>query len=152
MDFFTLESRNVYIYFAIIIVIILAYMAFLYTLYGIGEFLSKDFLNTLYINNTPAFGNVGGWSVSHFVAFFIAGFLFPSQWFLIFILGVAWEFLESLIGDILYENTKFPRVNTDGMYQTQWLDGNLSDIWFNSMGLFLGYWTSVFFYKQNIKL
>jgi hypothetical protein len=118
----------------------------LYVLYGVNDFLSQDMLNYSYKKDVIAFGNVGGWSLSHFITFFIAGLLFPHQWMLVFILGVTWEFIESGLGDFIYtfvgNNNSNNQTNT--MYSDQWLQGNLSDIWFNSIGLFLGYWTSIF--------
>lgn len=144
-------SNEVYIYFGIVIGLLIIYSLIIYFIYGANGVSQNDMLNTVYIENCIAFGNFGGWSLSHIVVFYIAGLLFPQQWVLIFILGVAWEFVEVLTGEALERFIgKSNNVgNKKVMYGNKWMDGNLSDIWDNSIGLFLGYWTAMFIQERR---
>lgn len=151
MNFFMKkENINVYIYFSIVLIVGLAYFSVLYVLYGLENVASYDLLNQSYKNNVVGLGNIGGWSISHFVAFYIAGFLFPQQWVLIFILGVLWELVENIGADLVNFEEK-SKLTDSNMYQNKWMCGNLSDIIFNSIGLFLGYWTSIYIGNKKDK-
>lgn len=136
---------DVYIYFAIIVGILIIYGVCMAVSGGV----SIDFLNKAYFD-VPVIGTFGGWSLSHVITFYIAGLLFPQQWVLIFILGVFWELLESLIGEIAFqvlgevpESKKSYKV----MYTSRWINGNISDIWYNTIGLFLGYVTADIYFR-----
>lgn len=144
-------STGVYIYFAIIIVLMIIYTAILMSIYGTKGINDHDFLNEVYIYDLPIVGNFGGWSLSHLIAFYIAGLLFPQQWVLIFILGVAWEFFEILIGiglELFLGKTKNTG-NRENLYKNKWVTCNISDIWINALGLFLGYWTAMFLLERQ---
>ena len=139
-------STGVYIYFALIIALMIVYTVIIMSIYGMKGINDNDILNCVYCYDVPIIGDFGGWSLSHFIAFYIAGLLFPQQWVLIFILGVAWEFFETVIGvmlEIFMGKSKYSG-SRKTLYGEKWVTGNLSDIWMNSAGLFLGYWTAMF--------
>ena len=144
-------STGVYIYFAIIIALMIVYTVILVSIYGFKGINDNDILNQVYCYDVPIIGNFGGWSLSHFAAFFVAGLLFPQQWVLIFILGVAWEFFEIVIGimlEIFLGKSKYTGDRLS-LYGSKWVTGNMSDIWVNSAGLFLGYWVAMFIAEQQ---
>lgn len=138
-------STPVYIYFTIIILLIGLNAVFITALYGSDQIKDQDVLNVTFYENVPIIGDFGGWSLSHFIAFFIAGLLFPEMWVLIFILGISWEFFEIVLGMTV---EKFlgtsPATKSNRMYDQRWITGNISDIWMNAAGLFLGYWIGMF--------
>lgn len=148
-------SMRVYFYFGIIICLIIIYALFLYLAYGIDTVVNNDKLNKTFVE-IPILDKFGGWSLSHVITFYIAGLLFPCQWILIFVLGVAWEFVEVVIGTVL-TSLIGKRVINPGevsgnfLYEDKWFDGNLSDIWYNTIGLFLGYWTGIYIRQQRHK-
>ena len=141
-------SKDVYIYFSIIIILMIIYGVALYSIYGKDNIIDNEILNTE-ITKMEVFGNFGGWSISHIIVFYLAGFLFPEQWVLIFVLGVLWEFVEVVLGELFVkimgksENSGNRKV----VYGDKWMDGNLNDIWYNTIGLFLGYLT-IMTYKE----
>lgn len=139
-------STGVYIYFSIIIVLMIIYTVIIMSIYGKDGINNNDILNEVYLYDLPIVGNFGGWSLSHLIAFYIAGLLFPQQWILIFILGIAWEFFEILIGislEAFMGKSKYTG-NRQNLYGTKWVTCNINDIWVNALGLFLGYWTAMF--------
>jgi hypothetical protein len=144
-------STGVYIYFAFIILLMIIYTIIITSIYGMDGINDHDILNEVYAYDVPIIGNFGGWSLSHLIAFYIAGLLFPQQWVLIFILGVAWEFFEIVIGislEGLLGKSKYTG-NRRSLYGTKWVTGTLTDIWVNSVGLFLGYWTAMFLEERS---
>lgn len=144
-------STAVYIYFAFIIFLMIVYTVIIISIYGMEGVNDHDFLNQVYLYNVPIIDNFGGWSLAHFITFYIAGLLFPQQWILVFILGVAWEFFEFVIGlslEGILGKSKYTG-NRRSLYGTKWVTGNISDIWVNSVGLFLGYWTAMFLQERS---
>lgn len=132
-------SLDVYIYFGVIVLMLIIYTAYLLILFGKACASSGDILNKV-LCKLPVFGDFGGWSLTHVICYYIAGFLFPEQWVLIFIIGVAWEFFEVILGDIITYFMGAPGKEY-GLYGDKWMDGRLSDIWYNTIGLALGYLT-----------
>jgi len=106
----------------------------------------KEPFNRTLTGNIPGIGPISGWRLSHFIAFFIAGFLFPQCICLIFILGVAWEVFESFLGNLTQtfvprgEVSKRVEISTNIMYREGWIEGDVTDIIFNTVGLFFGAW------------
>jgi hypothetical protein len=132
-----------------------------------------------FLGNT--FGESGvysGWPLSHLLLHLYLGFYCPDLWMLWLGLGVLWEIVEWAIGEQLKNPEKaskttsrigkifFPQFGKttdadgdadgdgdgDGMqYEKQWVQGNMSDILFNNVGLFIGVTTRQMYdtYKQN---
>jgi hypothetical protein len=149
------ESKGVYIFFTIVVLLCASYGFFLWFINGWSFINTNDILNKTYTEDIPVFGKIGGWRISHLITFYIAGLLFPFQWPLIFILGVVWEFIEVTIGSILLETMGGNGGGDDNggqLYTHQWMDGSLVDLWYNGIGLFLGYWTSMFLKQRREKL
>ena len=144
-------STNVYIYFAIIIALMIVYTVIIISIHGTSGINDNDILNQVYRYDVPIIGNFGGWSLSHFIAFYIAGLLFPQKWVLVFVLGVFWEFFEIILGvmlEIFMGKSSYTGARKS-LYGDKWVTGNLADIWINSAGLFLGYWTAMFIEEQQ---
>ena len=91
-----------------------------------------------------------GWAVLHFLFFALMGFLDPHRYGVYMGLGVAWEFIETFIGQ---NNIKLPFLGerlrlvgdskpTDAgnvHYDEQtWWYGRVTDIAFNAMGYMFG--------------
>lgn len=86
-----------------------------------------------------------GWGVLHFFFYMWLTYLFPKQFVLIFVLGVAWELLESLMKDHpFYLTTCKASIDTDHgqKEKTQWWYGRWQDIVMNTAGMVLGYYLS----------
>ena len=71
-----------------------------------------------------------GWAMSHFILYFILGYLYPDNLLLFTLIGVLWEFLEQCVHvKSLYD---------DEPIKEKWWVGKMSDIGVNSFGLILG--------------
>lgn len=86
----------------------------------------------------PLAGSVGGWSLSHFVFFFIVGLLFPDCGILAMTMGVVWEIIEEVSGNLGEDMGLIDKRNNDedALYK-RWWSGRISDIIFNAIGFFL---------------
>tara|TARA_B110000285_G_scaffold156849_1_gene174994 strand:+ start:9043 stop:9576 length:534 start_codon:yes stop_codon:yes gene_type:complete len=115
-----------------------------------GTFFKSEFLGT-------AFGESGvysGWPISHLLLHLYLGFYCPDLWMLWIALGVLWEIVEWAVGEQLKNPEKasdaatrvgkifFPQFGEKDdeitQYDNQWVRGNMSDILFNCIGLFIG--------------
>lgn len=134
-------SKGVYVYLSIILILFGIYALGLYLIYN-GDAAENDPFCNVYVEDIPVFNNLGGWPVSHVVTFFVAGLLFPNQWVLIFMMGVLWEFIEEAMGTVIPSPGNPASEGEIKLYQKNWVAGDLSDIWYNSVGLFFGYWTA----------
>ena len=134
----------VYIYFIFIVGLVVIYALLITFLYGIKKNISKDPLNIILTGDILFIGSISGWRISHFITFFIAGFIFPECICLIFILGVVWEIVEHFSANFLIFMSKKYNPNEkneiiDGlMYHTNCWDGSIEDIIFNTLGIFSG--------------
>ena len=87
-------------------------------------------------------GSLNLWSITHFIAFFIIGFLFPDFKIIIlaFSLGIIWEFLEFFIG--AKKNHKWIcNFYKDKNFCNRWFGALVkwSDILMNLFGLLVGF-------------
>ena len=99
-------------------------------------YMKKDLLLT-----KIGIGSLNLWSITHFIAFFIIGFLFPELKLMIiaFALGLIWEILEFLLGA---KNPKWIcNFCKDKNFCNRWVRkvGRWSDILMNFLGLLTGY-------------
>lgn len=95
---------------------------------------SADILNRFYyicpiINDWSSL-----WPVSHFIAFAIAGFLFPQCFIFIAVLGLIWESLESML-EVYTEQKSTMDENVE---YSSWWGGRLRDIVYNLAGYLVG--------------
>lgn len=138
----------VYIYFIFIVGLVVIYVLLITFLYGIeknliNKNLSKDPLNKILTGDILFIGSISGWRISHFITFFIAGFIFPECICLIFILGVVWEIVEHCYSSFVIFMSKNYNLNEkneilDGLYHKNCWDGSIEDIIFNTLGIFSG--------------
>ena len=84
-------------------------------------------------------GGINGWSMSHFLFNAAQGYMFPNQWRLCFILGVAWELLEYYLYNLKSSKLSqyLPCRLSDG---ERWVYPDAMDIVFNASGLAFGIW------------
>jgi len=80
------------------------------------------------------------WSVSHIIVCFFMTYLFPHEWFFIFIMSLLWEVFEYYCGSLNPENIKYIFGNCKLMklsdkYDSNWWYGKKSDIIANSIGI-----------------
>jgi len=80
-----------------------------------------------------------GWGISHFVLFFVLGYLYPSKIIFIWVLGTIWELLEYSIKDKPFYLSKCNYV-IDTDHGAGWWYGRWQDIVMNTAGVFLGVW------------
>ena len=93
---------------------------------------------------------VSSWPLSHFVYYFSLSYFYPSERKIIFIMGVTWEIIESILKILSSKksknklNSKSKRtrlIKEDGKicieYTTYW-DSSFKDIFFNSFGILCG--------------
>lgn len=121
--------------------------------YGIQEYSKNDSLNRAYILSFRGIDlSIGFWSMSHFLAYFIASNVSTlSKELLIFYIfyGVIWEFVEDLLG-YLSKGKKFNvkhtrRDENNHIHYTDWWAGSAGDVIYNMLGVIIGSLCS--FYK-----
>lgn len=86
-----------------------------------------------------------GWGLLHFFFYMGLAYKYPRHLVLIFILGLLWEIVESLLKDRPFYISKCnvdPIIDTDGEKKVWWY-GRWEDIVMNSLGMALGYYLSV---------
>ena len=78
------------------------------------------------------------WSLSHLIFYFILVYIYPEEWFFIFILGVIWELIEYWMGGFNPKNISnlLGGCKLDTSDKTWWY-GKISDIVANSIGIIL---------------
>lgn len=71
-----------------------------------------------------------GWGISHFILYFILGYLYPNNLLLFTLIGIMWEFIEQCV--------HVKSIYDDDPIKEKWWVGKMSDIGMNSFGLILG--------------
>lgn len=130
------ECRGLYLYLLVIVFIIYIYVVGMMALFGDDGQMKADTLNVVLIENTPI-GPIGGWPISHFIAFFIAGLLFPDCFWLAMALGVIWEVYETVAGNLFYGDRPVCEDGTE-IYTGKWMQGRVEDIIFDFLGFVFG--------------
>lgn len=101
--------------------------------------------------NFPYFNfAVSSWPISHYIYFFTLSYFYPSERKLIFILGIIWEIIESILkiltskkskNKVISKSKRTRILNENGKisieYTTYW-DSSFKDIFFNSFGILCG--------------
>lgn len=82
---------------------------------------------------------LSGWKIMHFLTFFIAGLFFPQYMCEIYTIGVLWEFYEC-INEYCARGwvDKHVKYNSNTPYK-RWGCADKNDLFFNGIGLLLGY-------------
>jgi hypothetical protein len=76
-----------------------------------------------------------GWGLLHFAFFFGLAYAFPRHTVFIFMMGVLWELVESIMKDHPFYLSKCDALNTDG--SSAWWYGRWQDIVMNGAGITL---------------
>ena len=87
------------------------------------------------------------WAFTHFILYVILAYNFPSYYILLFLVGVTYEYIEYLIGATDNPLKFLGPIGSDGD-QTWWY-GIVSDIIFNTLGIFVGLYLSPYPIKNN---
>lgn len=87
----------------------------------------------------PPFDTVtDGWSISHFLFYMFLTLLFPSKYIFIFMIGVAWEILETFSEEnpFYLKECKYDMSTDAG----PWWQSKFSDNIMNGLGILTGYY------------
>lgn len=128
------------VYWIFLIIILMIFLHWVLLLASFGKnYKSGDILNRKIIS----IGNVelSGWNLSHFVLFFILGFIFPNCLMILVMAGLLWELVEYTTGYIIktYLNKKDEKVNDPKIaYSDQYLTWSYLDPFMDIAGLLLG--------------
>ena len=145
------QYKSIITCFVGVVILIGLYHATMYNIYG-KNFTEYDLLNRIALHVPSLKSGIkilpfdpdppeccSGWPVTHFILFMVLAYKFPQHAKFLFIAGIVWEVMESLIGylftkDIAEKNNIQPK----SMYKTQWWTGNFNDILFNTAGIIAG--------------
>lgn len=119
--------------YGVVSILFAVYIPYLY-FNGFSKIAENDVLNRILIrikNN-----RISGWGISHFIMYFIIGYLYPNCWIEATILGIIWELVECVLGKIFVNNDNKPDDST--RKYTLWWSGTFEDIILNSAGLICG--------------
>lgn len=112
-------------------------------IYGTFRCKTPDFVDPLTYSLAPPPWDkfVDGWGILHLFFYMILAYVYPQKWLLIFLLGLAWEILESYFYDHPFYISKCNyQLSTDDV--AGWWYGRWQDIVMNSIGIFVGYMLS----------
>ena len=99
-------------------------------------------------------GDLDGWSVIHILEFTLLGYLFPTKFILLMVLGIIWESFEFYysfhkptflkgFGHCITSDTQ----NKENKNNPIWWYGKVSDVVCNFIGIILG-----MYIRNNLKL
>lgn len=129
------------IYFLLIIpifIFIYGIIVFLLNRKKPGNVSNNDIMNNK-VMDIPAIGQISGWKISHYILFLIMGILFPHCDLIVITLGILWEVVEFIIGEILkhfFGENQY--VDPTKEYSKKWITGSWTDIIFNVAGFYTG--------------
>ncbi len=124
--------KSLWVY-GIALIIFFIYRGYLRTLEGSIEI--NDLLNHNYYI-CPLSGEMSSlWPVTHFLLYAILGFLFPTCFLFLMIIGFVWEGIENIFG---YFQTKSNQPTLQNVEYQVWWGGSLKDITYNLAGYLVG--------------
>tara|TARA_Y100000741_G_C17869732_1_gene402385 strand:+ start:83 stop:547 length:465 start_codon:yes stop_codon:yes gene_type:complete len=129
----------------IVIVLTLPIIIGLYGAYR-AEFINsyEDILEIEIFKGSSNYG-LDGWSISHYLCFLVAGYIYPNTLVITIGLGILWELFETYVGKYrpkILENIGFIP-NADSRYKGKiWWYGKWSDIIVNFLGFVSGRYLS----------
>lgn len=104
------------------------------------KLIHNDVMNRIVIDLSGQ--RLSWWRISHFLMYFILGFLFPKCWLFLVIVGFLWEVFEFTIQYFAYQNNRTTYRQQSAApaidYDTVWWTGSFQDIVYNLLGLFAG--------------
>lgn len=133
--------RQPFIFLFIIVLFIAGYYLYLKNSYG-TEMASFDFMNKKVINVCQLENCCSWWPISHFILFFILGFLFPHCWAPLIALGILWEIIEVIMGKMVVGDGWKRQATRDGEnieYSSNWWQGSFKDIFMDIAGFTVGF-------------
>ena len=139
------EYLEIFLYMALasLIIIIYSWIRCKYT--TLSDPLS---LHLFGLKNTAMSSVLDGWSISHFIFYFLFGLYYPTKINFIIGMGVLWELFEYLTSNsnikILSNIRGISRCNvgSDENVNGDWFYAKISDIFVNALGALLGYYLS----------
>lgn len=78
------------------------------------------------------------WPITHFIMYIFLGLFAPKYWYIWIIIGICWEIIETFLGNTFNKNSKEINKNRKIQYSGKWMNGTVSDIFFNISGLIIG--------------
>jgi|LakMenEpi03Aug12_release.lakeMendotaPanAssembly.Ray.scaffolds.fasta_scaffold03339_15 hypothetical protein len=96
------------------------------------------------------FPYTSGWVASHFIFYFILGFMFPYCARGILTIGLLWEIFESVLGYIKKSKDDCPKeLNKENFeYTRSWWTGTVKDVIVNTCGFLFGMLMNMIVYKK----
>lgn len=135
------RCKGVFIILVLVALLVIAYWIFLMLTYRTVRIVKYDFLN-YEVMHTSFMRPLSFWPITHFVLFFILGFLFPSCYVLVLSLGVVWEIIEVIFSKVFrtpYQTVRAEATNYSLEYHDNYWAGSFRDIIMNFAGFGLGY-------------
>ena len=132
------RCKGVFVILCVIAVFVFLYWIFLMLRHRTTNITPYDTLNREVIR-TSYMRPLSSWPLSHFILFFILGFLYPSCYVLILSLGIVWEGVEVLLSKVFRRSYQGVRSDTGLEYQDNYWAGSFRDIVMNFAGFGLGY-------------
>jgi len=122
------------------IVMLLASSAVIVFAYGDYRCKNRDFKDPL--EKQIGIGKLDGWSISHFLLFTVAGYLFPDKYVIALAIGCVWELFEHYSGKShpswLEGYGDCDKLASDKSDNGNWWYGKWTDIVMNTMGFTAG--------------
>ena len=139
------RCKTLYMFFGIALA--LCFIYYIIIAYILKTSQKNDIMNrTVFTLNGKAYS---WWPISHFILFYIIGFLFPSCTIMAILAGILWEIVELVFGAI--QRANIPQEGDamsshDGTIQYKvWWTASSMDIVLNILGFFLGKMTRIEF-------
>lgn len=119
--------------------------AFTIIVYGTIRCKSPSFRDPLTKSFFPAPWNnfFDGWGIAHFLFYGLLGYLFPSRWIFITLLGIVWELIEMTFKEHPFYLSKCAAYATTDKPGGWWY-GRWEDIIMNTAGMLTGIYMSPF--------
>lgn len=130
----------------VVFIIFMIHAKFLRDKFG-DKIAKNDFMNKNISTNIPFVKNISWWPVSHFVMYFILGFMFPYCARGILTLGMFWEIFESTLG-YLNLNRTLDKPDPKIYQYSSWWTGTVSDLIYNVIGFLCGAFISIYVFKK----
>lgn len=113
------------------------------------KLIHNDIMNRIVVDLSGQ--RLSWWRISHFLMYFVLGFLFPQCWLFLVVIGFFWELFEFAVQFFAYQDRhRIDNRDNDASYRQQqtaapaidydtvWWTGSFQDIVYNLLGLFAG--------------
>ena len=139
------EYLEIFLYMSIVAFIIIIYSWIRCNNKNLKDPLS---LHLFEVKNTPLSGVLDGWSISHFILYFLFGLYYPTKINFIIGMGILWELFEYFTSNSNIEILSSIRgisrckIKSNENVNGDWFYAKLSDVFVNAFGAFLGFYLS----------